>query len=279
MCIRPLTIDGNTFSCGQCSECLIKKSMEWAFRCEWETKVSTSGAYVTLTYDEQEVPQVMNNEGEVVGSLWKKDLQLFLKRLRKRQEKFTEEKIRFFACGEYGEKTKRPHYHLLIWNIHPKTRKEIDQAWTKGFVKVGDVEPKSIRYVTNYMMKKNVDAPRGAVPYFTQMSRKPGIGYAYVTKAKHYHEFHETGLTLMAKPLEERPFLPDYYARKIFNKSMGKFQRQKQEAFEEYNAILHSQAQQERPDDPWGFLVEKKKQSEERRKRIKEKLTKNKVRL
>jgi hypothetical protein len=31
------------------------------------------------------------------------------------RKKISPLKIRFFHCGEYGDKTRRPHYHALIF--------------------------------------------------------------------------------------------------------------------------------------------------------------------
>ena len=87
--------------CGKCIACLHNKRSDWQFRLRQEHKASKSSMFVTLTYRRKFLP-----EG---GSLSKRDLQLFLKRLRKKDESV---KIRYYAVGEYGSQRKRAHYHL-----------------------------------------------------------------------------------------------------------------------------------------------------------------------
>ena len=70
--------------------------------------------FVTLTYNDDNLPPDL--------SLDKRAFQLFMKRLRKR----VKVPIRFFACGEYGEKLQRPHYHVILFGID--LRKE-NQSW------------------------------------------------------------------------------------------------------------------------------------------------------
>ena len=101
--------------------------------------------FVTLTYDDEHVPENM--------SLWKPDLQKWFKRLRK---ELGEKKIRYFACGEYGEKTQRPHYHAIIFGLSLRQEdKDLMQTkWPLGLLHYGTAEPDSIRYVAQYIDKK-----------------------------------------------------------------------------------------------------------------------------
>lgn len=91
--------------CGKCLECRIQHARDWADRCVIEAKQYKYNYFVTLTYDDAHLPER--------NSLNPKDLQLFLKRLRKR---FKGVKIRFLASGEYGSSF-RPHYHLILFNL------------------------------------------------------------------------------------------------------------------------------------------------------------------
>ena len=89
--------------CGQCLSCRIDYSRDWAARCVHESQLHAVNSYITLTYDDFHLP---DNYG-----LEKDALQKFMKRYRKMFGKG----IRFFGCGEYGEETSRPHYHLIIF--------------------------------------------------------------------------------------------------------------------------------------------------------------------
>lgn len=93
-------------ACGQCIGCRLDKARAWAIRCVHESSLYRSNIFVTLTYDNDHLP--------LYNSLSKRDLQLFFKRLRKH---FPDVKIRYFACGEYGEQFQRPHYHAIIFNL------------------------------------------------------------------------------------------------------------------------------------------------------------------
>jgi len=146
-------------------------------------------AFLTLTYRPECIPSNY--------SLRKRDLQLFMKRLRKTRPNG----LRFFACGEYGERTLRPHYHVLLFNTYFPDQKfhknagenklyasaELDGLWQNGDCLVGDVSFESCAYVARYVMKKvtgppAVDHYRGREPEFLVMSRRPGIGYTYYQK-------------------------------------------------------------------------------------------------
>ena len=90
--------------CGRCFECKVAKSTEWSNRIALEAMEHEENCFITLTYDNQYLPE--NN------SLRRKDLQDFIKRLRRRYE---DRKIRYFYCGEYGSKGLRPHYHMILF--------------------------------------------------------------------------------------------------------------------------------------------------------------------
>lgn len=147
--------------------------------------------FVTLTYS----PDGLYTNDKGFCSLSKRDLQLYLKRLRKAIDSRCKEfnlppnPIRYFACGEYGEKGNRPHYHLIIYGLSPYFPSDchlVTQAWSDpdmkapyGHVEIRECVHETIQYVAGYVLKKLVSAkdPQGRTPEFTCSSRKPGIGY------------------------------------------------------------------------------------------------------
>lgn len=153
-------------------------------RCLHEAKMHKYNAFITLTYDDAHLPKD--------GSLCYRDFQLFMKRLRK----CIRVPVRFFMCGEYGETTNRPHYHVLLFGYqfsdlmywgnsptgHPVYRSAVlETLWTDGNSLIGDVSRESAGYVARYCMKKVTGDLaeahyNGRVPEFARMSLKPGIG-------------------------------------------------------------------------------------------------------
>ena len=92
--------------CGQCVGCRLERSRQWAIRCMHEASLYKDNCYITLTYDEEHLPEDY--------SLHYDDFQRFMKRVRKR---YTGKKIRFYMAGEYGENFGRPHFHACIFNL------------------------------------------------------------------------------------------------------------------------------------------------------------------
>lgn len=167
--------------CGKCESCIEARTRTWAARCVLEASCYKENCFLTLTYNDNSLPTY---------GLCKKDIQNFLKRLRKRIDK----KIRYYCCGEYGEKTKRPHYHLIIFNWFPEdakffkygnfgegmlfTSKLLSELWPFGYSLVGECSYQSCGYVARYCQKKLYI--EGKYKSFSMMSLKPGIGYKYL---------------------------------------------------------------------------------------------------
>lgn len=149
-CLTPFTVTIKTTGeqipvpCGKCPECLARRTSGWSFRLMQEDKQSLSSHFLTLTYDTSKVPISKNGFME----LSKRDLQLFFKRLRKKHK--AEVPIKYYAVGEYGGKTKRPHYHIILFNAELST---IQSAWNNGQIHYGAVTGASVGYTLKYMMK------------------------------------------------------------------------------------------------------------------------------
>ncbi|QCQ84762.1 replication initiator protein [Blackfly microvirus SF02] len=221
---RPLSWTGKRhyIPCGQCVGCRLEKSRQWAVRCMHEKQMHRHSAFVTLTYDPKEMP-----EG---GSLRKRDLQLFMKRLRFKYGNG----IRFYACGEYGDEFGRPHYHLLLFNLRFPDAKlwkeskgrplytsaELRELWPYGFNYIGEVTFESCAYVARYILKKvtgGIAADHYQVltldgeiidrePEFTVMSRRPGIAAGWFDR---YHSTVYDFDSVVLRGKEMRP--PRFY--------------------------------------------------------------------
>lgn len=164
--VNPLAF--TRLNCGQCLSCRINKAREWAERCYLEAQEYESNYFITLTYDDEHLP--ITKEG--VPTLKKRDLQLFWKRLRIWCKRNGKPSPRYFATGEYGDETFRPHYHVILFNIKfddltlYKTVKRgndvyaylnsdvLHKLWGKGFAVVCNCVPETCIYTARYSLKK-----------------------------------------------------------------------------------------------------------------------------
>lgn len=195
----PLGASNLALPCGKCIGCKATKATEWARRCEHEAKLYKYNTFLTLTYDDDRLP----TEG-----LRSDHLSNFIKRLRKRASDNRNNSIvrdnrlpiRYFACGEYGEHTARPHYHALLFNtgFSDRHRTAVDlyesdilkELWPYGQHKLGDATPAAANYIAQYQIKKqgrykqdeHTEDGLWIQPPFLRMSRD--IGKHWVEK---YH--------------------------------------------------------------------------------------------
>lgn len=161
-------------ACGRCTVCQSNRREEWAARMELESRTAAVTYFITLTYSDEFYP----------GQLQLSDLQKFFKRLRSRID------CRYFACGEYGERFGRGHYHAVVWledcvSIQSFTQL-IEDSWRFGFTEVRVADFNCFRYVAKYCIKFIQDAPSGLQKPFAVMSRRPGISFKYFDSIKYY---------------------------------------------------------------------------------------------
>lgn len=133
--------------CGKCPACRARRISGWSFRLMEQEKISSSAHFITLTYDTKHVPITAKGFMQIN----KRDFQLFLKRLRKSHSTALNP-IKYYAVGEYGGRTSRPHYHAIIFNAELD---KIQPAWELGQVHYGSVTGASIGYTLKYMSKKS----------------------------------------------------------------------------------------------------------------------------
>ena len=189
--------------CGHCLACRISRTREWTVRLLHESEFWDDTSFVTLTYDDDHLPSN--------GSLVPRDLTLFFKKLRK---DLGDRKIKYYACGEYGDTYGRPHYHAIIFGLSLKDKKLIEDNWHKGFVKIGCVTYDSCRYVAGYVQKKLYGKAskeyedKGIVAPFSRMSK--GLGERYVDK--YWNKLYDMNtVTVRGVPMG----LPRYYKNKL----------------------------------------------------------------
>jgi len=201
--------------CGKCGQCLNTKRGEWIFRLKQELKSASSAHFLTLTYRRGDVPITIKG----YKTITKSDLQLFIKRLRNYQTRKTrsEKTIRYYAIGEYGTHTHRPHYHAILFNCHNNTLSAILDIWTEGNVQIRPISDGRIIYITKDIINRyNMNLlPLGVNPSFALMSRNPGLGLDYVEQAKTYHQKSQNNYVYVNGGKKGR--MPRIYKDKIFS--------------------------------------------------------------
>lgn len=210
--------------CGKCIGCRTDRAQQWAARCTHEASLWESNTFLTLTYDDDSLPQE--------GHLRARDLQLFIKRLRKYADRTSSSldrdrssNIRYFACGEYGEETDRPHYHALLFNARFNDEKRVGkdlyesaalaELWPYGQNRIGEVTPASANYIAQYNLKKQGqgDHDRDGVwrpAPFLRMSLRPAIGNDWLKK---YSTDLQHGYLVGQEGRQQG--IPRYYRKKI----------------------------------------------------------------
>lgn len=194
------TVESLTLPCGQCVGCRLERSRQWAIRCAHEASLYADNCFITLTFSDEHLPEDRSVDVRI--------FQLFMKRLRKQYG----DGIRFFHCGEYGERFGRPHYHACLfnfdfpdkyfWRISPTKNRlyrspSLEVLWPFGHCEIGSVTFESAAYVARYVLKKftgpqadlhyeYIDPLTGQIfdrsPEYVTMSRRPGIGKAWFEK-------------------------------------------------------------------------------------------------
>ena len=240
-CLHPIPVSGikkngkfyKVFApCGKCEFCLSKKRSQWVFRLSEHFAHCDSAVFVTLTYQDSTVPYFVNSgtdrfphftclgtvglesslSPDIIPGVYKRDVQLFLKKLRKRLYPF---KFSYFCCSEYGPTTGRPHYHLILFDI-PKfidIYEYIDTCWDKGFISVSDVNPARIKYVCKYCinpLSSDLVRPK------TFMLCSKGIGKSYSDDVSNV-AYHRNGNRSFIQKGDRIIPLPRYLKEKIFS--------------------------------------------------------------
>ena len=162
--------------CEKCLACTAQKSQYWAIRMTHEAQTHKLSSFITLTYREEDCPEAIS----------KKEAKAFIRRLR---DYYTKD-LRYFLCGEYGETTRRPHYHAIIFGTDFRSSRytytvnsdlfgnsELDRVWGKGHIGIADFTPATAMYTAGYVNKKLSDRDT-----FNSMSRFPPLGKRWLER-------------------------------------------------------------------------------------------------
>ena len=232
--------------CGHCIGCRLDYSRQWANRCYLESLGSNHTYFITLTYDDDNLP--IGKFGN--ATLVPEDLKKFLKDLRAYYKyHFNIDNIRFFGCGEYGDLSLRPHYHLIMFNLpipdltsdfkYMEDGQEIitqhvqngyiyyysdiiHKIWNKGNILIGEATWQAMAYVARYVTKKingndgDVYEALGIESVFVRMSRMPGLGESYFRE--HYKDIYGNDNVIIFNGKNSIASQPPRYFDKLVDK-------------------------------------------------------------
>lgn len=202
--------------CGKCPACAKRRASAWSFRLMEHEKISDSSYFITLTYDTDHVPITDNG----FMGLRKRDLQLFYKRLRKAMPAGSKP-IKYYSVGEYGGRSKRPHYHAIIFNAKLPL---IQPAWQLGQVDYGTVTGASIGYVLKYISKKSqipMHRNDDRQKEFALMSKCLGANYITDAMSKWHKDDLENRMYCNLKD-GQKISMPRYFKNKIYSEEERK---------------------------------------------------------
>jgi hypothetical protein len=188
--------------CGRCIGCRIDRSQQWGTRIMHEARYHEKTCFLLLTYDDQHLPE----HGQLVPPDAKKFCKAVNDKFGPELRRLFGHGVRYFLCGEYGDLTGRPHYHVILFGVdfaedrkpwkksgkHQLWRSETaTRLWGRGNVDIGSLSEQSGEYAARYCLKKvngemakdhyaRIDPATGEWfmlhAEFIRMSNKPGIG-------------------------------------------------------------------------------------------------------
>lgn len=254
--------DVQILRCGVCQDCRLAYARDWAIRCSQEASMHEHNYFVTLTYDDNFLPSSVDGyldfDGEIYDStLDRRDIQLFIKSLREWERSHGNDHIKVFYCGEYGGRTSRPHFHLIVFGASEipdltfsfkrgdydyfksvtYERFWSDHGFLRGFVDITEASFDTIAYTARYCMKKiggklkkdfmewyeELDPglrPQLRKQPFIGMSLKPGIASEYYEQNK--GQIRSEDLVKYQKNYELYKSKPPRYFDKLFEREDSK---------------------------------------------------------
>lgn len=242
-CINPLFVrkSGIFVRCGRCEPCIEQRSKEWAVRLGLDMDRAETAYFVTLTYDDSELAKLkvghldseieylpgeapcQDDYSSMVPKLDKSHLRHFLMNLRNYQERgmpnhyhgkkvsqiaLKAPKFKYFAVGEYGTRTNRPHWHILFFNVPydmVNFEKVVTFAWGKGFTYFGTVTMSSITYTVGYMLK---NLHKKCIRLMSK-----GIGGMYASEKV---EYHQARMKPVVRVAHSNAGMPRYIKERVF---------------------------------------------------------------
>lgn len=213
--------------CGKCTNCKAARVSGWAFRISKQAEITDYTHFLTITYDPINIPRTANN----FRTLEKASIQRFFKRLRKIAPSAL---FKYYAVGEYGTNTARPHYHVILLTNSTRYSKidierQVIKAWALdgkplGFIDIGTLTPASTQYTLKYISKPTIIPQHerdDREKEFSLMSKGMGANYLTDSMVKWHKNDLENRMYIPLKN-DHKIKMPRYFKEKIYTK----YQRQ-----------------------------------------------------
>lgn len=244
-CINPVVIPSKAKNarpgqtqyvpCGKCVGCMQDHQNSWIYRLSAQQRTSKHSLFLTLTYDETNVPLMVYPERSIERysdyvkrksikkcefTLNPKDMSDYWKRVRKA---LVNSNLKYFQCAEYGDQFKRPHYHAAVFYDIPDdpvlVERTLQDKWHLGFITIEPLIPNRIKYVTKYMLKTSAEsAPSPDVIQCYQRSSH-GLGVQGFFKDEDYYFTHGCDYLFTHVIINDgvKVPIPRYYRRKFYS--------------------------------------------------------------
>jgi len=256
-CKKPIitkNTGGVPIPCSQCLNCRIDERRIKTHRMMLEASQHDDCSFLTLTYNDENLPSEFSSKktGQIYDkySVNPKHVKNFINNLQVSFKRKYGKKIKYFTCGEYGEKTNRPHYHIALFGyptcLHPNKPKVVNRKfnpctcrncaylqklWGKGHIYLGTLTQDSAQYVAGYVTKKltsdNSDFQKSALngrhPEFARMSLKPALGKTAIEKHALHNKRHIKKIDDIPKFLVHngKKWPLGKYLREIYKKTLN----------------------------------------------------------
>lgn len=219
-CTSPIIVHGQQFNCGHCHACRINYTSQWTIRCLYELSQWKAASFITLTYDDMHLPKDYGLHPEDLRDFWKR------LRFNIQNEYQEKKKIKYFACGEYGDSFGRPHYHAIVYGLDSYSeldRKILTQSWSLCDPYMFDKNRKhngmlevcreDIAYVCGYVQKKlsgslAEEKYQGRQAPFSRCSQGLGLDFALANEER----LKDNGFTYLGK---QKIAIPRYLREKL----------------------------------------------------------------
>lgn len=232
-------------ACQKCNFCLQDRRNGWAIRLTQELKRAMTAKFITLTYNSHYLPTTTYKYGQrnvTTPTLVKKHLttwydtictanRRYLKSISKSPEQYAallkRYSPKYYGVGEYGSNFNRPHYHAILFNVHPNVLVKLNErrnfqegeiekgsTWNYGHIDVGSVTAQSINYVAKYMIDRKKEYTKKQ-PQFAVMSK--GLGSNYLVNAQWHKAKNPENWRTYIMHNGKKLKLPRYYKDQIFS--------------------------------------------------------------